>query len=41
LGAHVIEVGMYDPTNLQRLSVLDPNGAGGNRILLGSVQVTQ
>ena len=38
-GAHVIEVGMYDPGTLQRLSVLDPTGAVGDRILLGDVQV--
>jgi hypothetical protein len=40
-GVHVIEVGMYDPANLQRLPVLDPTGAVGDRILLGNVQVRQ
>jgi hypothetical protein len=39
-GSYVVEVGMYDPANLQRLPVLDPTGAAGDRILLGSVQVT-
>ena len=38
-GTHVIEVGMYDPTNLQRLSVLDPTGAVGDRILMGNVEI--
>jgi hypothetical protein len=40
-GTHVIEVGMYDPSNLQRLSVLDPAGAVGDRVLLGEIQVTE
>jgi hypothetical protein len=35
-----IEVGMYDPGNLQRLPVSDPTGAIGDRILLAEVQVT-
>jgi hypothetical protein len=38
-GAHVIEVGMYDPRNVQRLPVVDPSGATGDRVLLGNVQV--
>ncbi len=38
-GRHVIEVGMYDPGNLQRLSVFDPTGAIGDRILLGEIKV--
>jgi hypothetical protein len=38
-GAHVIEVGMYDPANLERLPVLDPTGAVGDRILLGNVRI--
>ena len=38
-GTHVIEVGMYDPTNVQRLPVLDPSGATGDRILLGSISI--
>jgi hypothetical protein len=38
-GTYVIEAGMYDPANLQRLPVLDPTGASGDRVLLGSVQV--
>jgi hypothetical protein len=38
-GAHVIEVGMYDPENLQRLPVLDPTGVVADRVLLGNVRV--
>ena len=38
-GRHVIEVGMYDPHNIQRLPVLDPSGAVGDRILLANVEV--
>ena len=37
--AYVIEVGMYDPATVQRLPVLDPTGAVGDRVLLGNVQV--
>jgi hypothetical protein len=40
-GAHVIEVGMYDPGNVQRLPVIDPSGATGDRILLGSVRIVE
>lgn len=36
---HVIEVGMYDPASLQRLPVLDPMGAMGDRVLLGNIEV--
>ena len=38
-GPHVIEVGMYDPSTMQRLPVLDPTGALGDRVLLGQVHV--
>jgi len=38
-GTHVIEVGMYDPANLQRLPVMDPTGTVGDRILLGQVRI--
>jgi hypothetical protein len=38
-GTYVIEVGMYDPANVQRLAVLDPTGAVGDRVLLGGVRV--
>jgi hypothetical protein len=38
-GMHVIEVGLYDPDDLERLPVLDPSGAIGDRILLGVVSV--
>ncbi|MBN1934349.1 MAG: hypothetical protein JW934_06775, partial [Anaerolineae bacterium] len=38
-GTHVIEVGMYDPGNLQRLPIADPSGAVGDRVLLGQVVV--
>jgi hypothetical protein len=38
-GVHAIEVGMYDPSNVQRLPVLDPTGVMGDRVLLGNVQV--
>jgi hypothetical protein len=38
-GVYVIEVGMYDPANLQRLPVADPTGTVGDRILLGNVQI--
>ena len=37
-GTYVIEVGMYDPATMQRLPVLDPTGAVGDRVLLGSVE---
>ena len=40
-GDYQIEVGMYDPANLQRLPVLDPAGAVGDRILLGNVEIEQ
>ena len=40
-GRHAIEVGMYDPANIQRLPVLDPSGTVGDRILLADVQVTE
>ena len=40
-GTHVIEVGMYDPVTMQRLSVLDPSGALGDRILLGQIRVVE
>jgi hypothetical protein len=30
---------MYDPATMQRLPVLDPTGAVGDRVLLGNVQV--
>ncbi|MBN1582536.1 MAG: hypothetical protein JXA89_17640 [Anaerolineae bacterium] len=39
-GKHTIEIGMYDPGNLQRLPVFDPTGAIGDRILLGEVIVS-
>jgi hypothetical protein len=39
-GAHVIEVGMYDPSNVRRLPVIDPSGTTGDRVLLGNVQVS-
>jgi hypothetical protein len=39
-GPYVIEVGMYDPATMQRLPVLDPTGALGDRVLLGRVQVS-
>jgi hypothetical protein len=35
----VIEVGMYDPSTLQRLPVLDPTGATGDRVLLGDIEI--
>jgi hypothetical protein len=38
-GRHAIEIGMYDPTNLERLPVFDPTGAIGDRILLGEIDV--
>jgi 4-amino-4-deoxy-L-arabinose transferase-like glycosyltransferase len=38
-GKYAIEVGMYDPANVQRLAVLDPTGAVGDRVLLGKVQI--
>lgn len=38
-GLHVIEVGMYDPANVQRLQVVDPTGTIADRILLGQVTV--
>ncbi len=38
-GMHVIEVGLYDPANMQRLPVLDPSGALGDRILLGQIEI--
>ena len=40
-GMYAIEVGMYDPANVQRLAVLDPTGAVGDRVLLGNVRVDQ
>jgi hypothetical protein len=41
-GAYAIEVGMYDPSTIQRLPVVDATGAGvaGDRILLGEIEVT-
>jgi len=38
-GVHVIEVGMYDLANLQRLSAFDPLGTMTDHILLGEVKV--
>jgi hypothetical protein len=38
-GTYMIEVGMYDPATMQRLPVLDPAGAVGDRVLLGNVQI--
>jgi len=38
-GAYVIEVGMYDPSDVQRLPVVDPSGTTGDRVLLGNVQI--
>jgi hypothetical protein len=38
-GSYVVEVGLYDPATMQRLPVLDPTGAVGDRILLGNVGV--
>jgi hypothetical protein len=38
-GAYVVEVGMYDPSNVQRLPVVDPSGAMGDRVLLGDVRI--
>jgi hypothetical protein len=39
-GVYVIEVGMYDPENLQRLAVLDASGETvGDHVLLGEVAV--
>jgi hypothetical protein len=35
-GKYVIEVGLYDAATMQRLPVLDPTGAVGDRVLLGS-----
>ena len=33
-GTYVVEVGLYDPTTMQRLPVHDPTGGIGDRILL-------
>ncbi|MBN1641476.1 MAG: hypothetical protein JXA09_09590 [Anaerolineae bacterium] len=38
-GAYAIEVGMYNPADMQRLPVIDPGGAAGDRVLLGQVEV--
>jgi hypothetical protein len=38
-GTYAIEVGMYDPTHMQRLPAFDPTGEIGDRILLGKVQI--
>jgi hypothetical protein len=38
-GTHTFEVGMYNPVDLTRLSVIEPTGSGGDRVLLGNVQV--
>jgi 4-amino-4-deoxy-L-arabinose transferase-like glycosyltransferase len=38
-GRHAIEVGMYDPANIERLPVLDPSGTVGDRVLLADVEV--
>jgi hypothetical protein len=40
-GTYLIEVGMYDPSTMQRLPVQDPTGAAGDRVLLGKLQVTE
>jgi hypothetical protein len=40
-GTYAIEVGMYDPTNMQRLPAFDPAGTVGDRILLGKVQIRE
>ncbi len=38
-GQYVIEVGLYNPANLERLPVFDPTGAVGDRVLLGEVRI--
>jgi mannosyltransferase len=39
-GSYVVEVGMYNPANGQRLSVVDSAGnVAGDRVLVGTVQV--
>jgi 4-amino-4-deoxy-L-arabinose transferase-like glycosyltransferase len=40
-GRYAVEVGMYDPANLERLPVIEPSGVVGNRILLGEVQIRE
>jgi hypothetical protein len=40
-GPAVIEVGMYDPATMQRLAVLDPTGATGDRVLLGDIGIEE
>lgn len=38
-GTYAIEVGMYDPVDVERLPVLDPSGSTGDRVLLGPIRV--
>ena len=38
-GDYVFEVGMYDPANVERLPVVEPDGSVGDRVLLGKVQL--
>jgi hypothetical protein len=40
-GRHVIEVGMYDPANVERLPVIGPDGEADDRVLLGEVHVEE
>jgi hypothetical protein len=40
-GRAVIEVGLYDPSTLVRLPVLDPTGATGDRVLLGDIVIDE
>jgi len=40
-GRAVIEIGLYDPATMQRLPVLDPTGATGDRVLLGDIEIDE
>ncbi|MBN1582964.1 MAG: glycosyltransferase family 39 protein [Anaerolineae bacterium] len=40
-GEYAIEVGMYDLKTMQRLTMFDPTGAVGDRILLGDIKIEQ
>jgi hypothetical protein len=40
-GTYQIEAGLYDPTTLERLSVVDQAGNRADRILVGEIQVNQ
>jgi hypothetical protein len=40
-GRHVVEIGMYDPANVERLPVIGTSGEADDRVLLGEVQVEE